>query len=228
MARFYEGGKSVLSFRGKFYTGTVFPWRERCARDDFSQGGNSVPDLSFRGESLTRARFSGGKVYAGGILCYNTGTHVPHWDLNPRRKDHQIFAPDALTTAPRIICRFTSHLIIFHLHGDVTSKGLQNLGPISPSRTICIILGQLSIGHTTFLKMSIFKEKLMLSRGLSSWNIRELYMSRGFFFYPGDKQTIFHPYGDVTIAGEGLQNLGLCLALRAFEQGEIFIVPYLL
>jgi hypothetical protein len=34
--------------------------------------------------------------------------------------------------------------------------------------------------------------------------------------------------GDVTIAGEGLQNLGLCLALRAFEQGGIFIVPHLL
>jgi hypothetical protein len=31
-------------------------------------------------------------------------------------------------------------------------------------------------------------------------------------------------YGDITIAGEGLQNL----ALRAFEQGGIFIVPHLL
>jgi hypothetical protein len=31
-----------------------------------------------------------------------------------------------------------------------------------------------------------------------------------------------------TIAGEGLQNLGLCSALRAFEQGGIFIVPHLL
>jgi hypothetical protein len=39
---------------------------------------------------------------------------------------------------------------------------------------------------------------------------------------------IFHLYGDVTITGEGLQNLGLCSALRAFEQGEIFIVPHLL
>jgi hypothetical protein len=37
---------------------------------------------------------------------------------------------------------------------------------------------------------------------------------------------IFHLYGDVTIAGEGLQNLGLCSALRAFEQGGIFIVPH--
>jgi hypothetical protein len=30
----------------------------------------------------------------------------------------------------------------------------------------------------------------------------------------------FFTYGDVTIAGEGLQNLGLCSALRAFEQRE--------
>jgi hypothetical protein len=34
--------------------------------------------------------------------------------------------------------------------------------------------------------------------------------------------------GDVTIIGEGLQNLGLCSALRAFEQGGIFIVTHLL
>jgi hypothetical protein len=39
---------------------------------------------------------------------------------------------------------------------------------------------------------------------------------------------IFHSYGNVDIAGEGLQNLGLCSALRAFEQGAIFIVPHLL
>jgi hypothetical protein len=39
---------------------------------------------------------------------------------------------------------------------------------------------------------------------------------------------IFHFYGDVTIAGEELQNLGLYSALRAFEQGGIFIVPHLL
>jgi hypothetical protein len=34
-------------------------------------------------------------------------------------------------------------------------------------------------------------------------------------------------YGDVIITGEGLQNLGLCSALRAFEQRGIFIVPHL-
>jgi hypothetical protein len=42
------------------------------------------------------------------------------------------------------------------------------------------------------------------------------------------RSRIFHVYGDVTIAGEGLQNLGLCSALRAFEQRGIFIVPHLL
>jgi hypothetical protein len=29
-------------------------------------------------------------------------------------------------------------------------------------------------------------------------------------------------------AGEGLKNLGLCSVLRAFEQGGVFIMPYLL
>jgi hypothetical protein len=49
---------------------------------------------------------------------------------------------------------------------------------------------------------------------------------------------VFSPYDLLTshyvkvcktsIAGEGLQNLGLCSALRAFKQGGIFIVPHLL
>jgi hypothetical protein len=38
----------------------------------------------------------------------------------------------------------------------------------------------------------------------------------------------FHSYGDVTITGDRLQNLGLCSALRAIEQGGIFIMPHLL
>jgi hypothetical protein len=42
------------------------------------------------------------------------------------------------------------------------------------------------------------------------------------------RSRIFHLYGDVTNAGEELQNLGLCLVLRAFEQGGIFIVPHML
>jgi hypothetical protein len=39
---------------------------------------------------------------------------------------------------------------------------------------------------------------------------------------------IFHVHGDVTITAEGLQHLGQCSALRAFEQEEIFIVLHLL
>jgi hypothetical protein len=39
---------------------------------------------------------------------------------------------------------------------------------------------------------------------------------------------IFHLYEDVTITGGGLQNLSLFSALRAFEQGGIFIVPHML
>ena len=38
----------------------------------------------------------------------------------------------------------------------------------------------------------------------------------------------FHLCGNITIAGEGLQNLGLCSTHRASEQGGIFIVPHLL
>jgi hypothetical protein len=34
--------------------------------------------------------------------------------------------------------------------------------------------------------------------------------------------------GDVTITGEGLQNLDLCSALMAVKQGGIFIAPHLL
>jgi hypothetical protein len=41
-------------------------------------------------------------------------------------------------------------------------------------------------------------------------------------------EELFTYIEDVTIASEGLQNVGLCSALRAFEQGGIFIVPHLL
>jgi hypothetical protein len=39
---------------------------------------------------------------------------------------------------------------------------------------------------------------------------------------------MFHLYEEVTITSERLQNLGVCSALRAFEQEGIFIVPHLL
>jgi hypothetical protein len=48
------------------------------------------------------------------------------------------------------------------------------------------------------------------------------------FYVPLKFLSLIWIMGDVTIAGEGLQNLGLCSALRAFEQRGIFIVPNLL
>jgi hypothetical protein len=43
-------------------------------------------------------------------------------------------------------------------------------------------------------------------------------------------RAIFQPSGgcDVTITGDRAANFGLCLALRTFEQGGIFIMPHLL
>jgi hypothetical protein len=56
-----------------------------------------------------------------------------------------------------------------------------------------------------------------------------VYLFGFFFFYSfTSRSSIFRVYGDVTIVGEGLKKLGLCSALRAFEQGGIFIVPHLL
>jgi hypothetical protein len=40
------------------------------------------------------------------------------------------------------------------------------------------------------------------------------------------RSRIFHLYADVTITGEGLQNFGLCSALKAFEQEGIFYINY--
>jgi hypothetical protein len=40
------------------------------------------------------------------------------------------------------------------------------------------------------------------------------------YFLFTSSSRFLHLYGDVIIADEGLQNLGLCSALRAFEQGS--------
>jgi hypothetical protein len=42
-------------------------------------------------------------------LIRKTVTYVPQWDSNPRRKVHQIIAPDALITAP---CRQLGESIV--------------------------------------------------------------------------------------------------------------------
>jgi hypothetical protein len=40
------------------------------------------------------------------------------------------------------------------------------------------------------------------------------------------RSKIFHYYGDITNASEGLQKLGLCWALWAIEQGGVSIVSH--
>jgi hypothetical protein len=58
---------------------------------------------------------------------------------------------------------------------------------------------------------------------LSSWWSSVLsYMNFIIIYGFTSRSRIFHLYGDVTITGEGLQNLVLCSALRVFEQGGIF------
>jgi hypothetical protein len=63
----------------------------------------------------------------------------------------------------------------------------------------------------------------ILTRILTGCNVR----SSNIYCFTS-RSRIFHLYGDVTITGEWLQNLGLCSALMAFEQGVIFIPPHLL
>jgi hypothetical protein len=53
------------------------------------------------GRDLYRATPTGTRDLGLYGLIGKTGTHVPQLDSNPQRKDHQIIAPDALTTAPR-------------------------------------------------------------------------------------------------------------------------------
>jgi hypothetical protein len=58
----------------------------------FEQGGVFIVPTATRGFGL----------YG---LIRKTGTHVSQWDSNPRRKDHQIFAPDALTIHDIVVMR---------------------------------------------------------------------------------------------------------------------------
>jgi hypothetical protein len=81
-------------------------------------------------------------------------------------------------------------------------------------------------------------ENSYIQEGLKDYKVSDLYkrpnrsvynVNVGNYIYGlTSRSRIFHLYGDVTIAGEGLQSLSLCSVLRAFEQGGIFIVPHLL
>jgi hypothetical protein len=67
----------------------------------------------------------------------------------------------------------------------------------------------------------------MYIESTTHWN-SQILLSKLIIYCFTSRSRIFPLYGDVTIAGEGLQNLGLCSVLKAFEQGAIFIVPHLL
>jgi hypothetical protein len=62
VARFYDGGKAYCHLGGNSILGRFFSGGKDGPGMVFPRG-NSVLGPSFRGESLTRARFSGGKVY---------------------------------------------------------------------------------------------------------------------------------------------------------------------
>jgi hypothetical protein len=49
--------------------------------------------------------------------------------------------------------------------------------------------------------------------------VKSYKMDRLILYCFTSRSRVFHLYGDVTIVCEGLQNLGLCSALRTFEQG---------
>jgi hypothetical protein len=80
------------------------------------------------------------------------------------------------------------------------------------------------------LCLNYFRLDYTVGRGLSiACNTFRMLVILVFFIYCfTSRSRISRLYGDVTIADEGLQNLSLCSALRAFEQGGVFIVPHLL
>jgi hypothetical protein len=55
-----------------------------------------------------------------------------------------------------------------------------------------------------------------------TWKLSDMYIDWSIIYCFTSRSRIFYLYGEVNITSEGLQNLGLCSALRAFEQGGIF------
>jgi hypothetical protein len=84
--------------------------------------------------------------------------------------------------------------------------------------------GRSYISHWCSHFCNMSKSYYMVRRSSSHLILRSRLIIHGFT----SLSRMFQLYGDVTIASGGLQNLGLCAALKAFELGEIFIVPHLL
>jgi hypothetical protein len=91
---------------------------------------------------------------------------------------------------------------------------------------LCNIPGKVPL---FFLQLAVTKVDLTCCDVIWLWRhiFSMIYITRWLIDYVPLKNFSLK-YGDVTIAGEALQSLGLCSALRAFEQRGIFIVPHLL
>jgi hypothetical protein len=100
-------------------------------------------------------------------------------------------------------------------------KHIFQLKNATPSYMVYGETGRFPIYINVYCRMISYWVKFLSDDGLIDWLIDYLR-----FYVP--LKSISLIYGDVTIAGEGLQNLSLCSELRAFEQGGIFIVPHLL
>jgi hypothetical protein len=127
-----------------------------------------------------------------------TSYSVP-WDSNLRHNNHQI-ATLRLWPVPHTVNTVKNKIGWFR-SGTPTDNSIQLLV------------------HVFDFIFSVFKISDFIIQILIDWLIVYGFTSRS---------RMFHLYGNATSSGEGLQNLGLCSALRVFEQGGIFIVPHLL
>jgi hypothetical protein len=89
---------------------------------------------------------------------------------------------------------------------------------------ICSTLICSYISHWSSHFCNVSRSCCMVHRSSSHLILRSRLIIYGFT----SLSRMFYLYGDVTIAGGRLQNLGLWSALRAFELGGIFIVQHLL
>jgi hypothetical protein len=109
--------------------------------------------------------------------------------------------------------------------GHITpSKILEQHSPCNTHRTTKSFL------VPGFIKNSRSHNSFLKSNRTCNMQIYTLWSSLYWVIIYGfmSRSRIFYLYEDITITGEGLQNLGLCSALRAFEQRGIFIVLHLL
>jgi hypothetical protein len=129
----------------------------------------------------------------------------------------------SLTSPSFACCVFDRSMVLSH------SLAFEIQLLMSCSRYFWLSRYNLSSSERVFLLLiSLTMVQILLARlydmAVLMWRLFDWLIIYGFT----SCSRIFQLYEHVTIADEGLQNLGLCLALRAFEQRGIFIVPLLL